>query len=228
MSKVIKSESLGSIAEIEHGFLNRNISSHHDYISKQPGITRLITLDQIHSTDVIVIDSAQSTIDNITGDALATNLRGISLGIKTADCVPVLFADTVSNTVAASHSGWKGTLGEIAVSTVSVMRHHFGAEPKNIRAVIGPAISGCCYEVSMDVAKPFMDKFEDHHSFLSQKSNDKYILDLKKAIQNSLLRLNLKSIETMDSCTNCETIYYSYRREGKGVGGQLSYIAIMV
>jgi YfiH family protein len=125
----------------------------------------LVTLRQIHSGMVRVLGPEHgplATSDGralLRGDALMTRQRGLLLGIQTADCVPVLIADTKTRTVAAFHAGWRGTLARIVERGVGTMRLEFGSKPKNLIAAIGPAIGACCYSVGEEVQHEFESQF---------------------------------------------------------------------
>jgi polyphenol oxidase len=119
---------------------------------------RQIHSDVIHRVDLPVpSDSKQRK----QGDALITREPGVLLTIQTADCVPILLADTRHRAVAAIHAGWRGTANRIAEKTLGRMRMEFGTSPHNIVAALGPSIGRCCYEVGPDVAKEFVAQFPD-------------------------------------------------------------------
>lgn len=113
----------------------------------------LLTLKQVHSALIWRDPEPQQS-----GDAMMTDAPGRLLAIKTADCVPILLVDVRRRAVSAVHAGWRGTLARIAEKTVGEMRAAFGTEPTSLRAVIGPSIRGCCYEVGEEV----------HHAFCAQ------------------------------------------------------------
>ncbi len=117
----------------------------------------LVALRQVHS-DLIQNIKALPT-EPLKGDALVTAIPGFLLVVQTADCVPILLADTRKRVVAAVHSGWRGTLRRIAAKTVGRMRQEYGCQPSDILAVIGPSIGPCCYEVGREVAREFESQF---------------------------------------------------------------------
>lgn len=94
-----------------------------------------------------------------SGDAMVTNQPGILLSIRTADCHPILLADSRRRVVAAIHAGWRGTLARIAEKTVGVMRGAFGSNPRDISAIIGPGIQACCYGVGEELVTSFHGRF---------------------------------------------------------------------
>jgi len=122
---------------------------------------RAITLRQIHSDIAHCIHAGNANEEASQGDALFTRLPGILLVVQTADCVPILFADTKNRAVAAIHAGWRGTLARIAVKALGRMKMEFGTRPGDVIAALGPAIGRCCYEVGSDVARDFDAQFRD-------------------------------------------------------------------
>jgi polyphenol oxidase len=120
-----------------------------------------VTLRQIHSDIVVHVDagSLSQMAHPAKGDALITCDPGILLIVQTADCIPILLADTRQRAVAAIHSGWRGTAQRIAEKTLGRMRMEFGTRPEDVVAAIGPGIGRCCYEVGHEVVAEFAAKF---------------------------------------------------------------------
>jgi YfiH family protein len=118
---------------------------------------RLITLRQVHSDAIHLINRIPP--DTLSGDALITRERGLLLAVQTADCVPVLLADTKRRAIAAIHAGWRGTLARIVAKTIGRMHMEFGSQPADIFAAIGPSIGRCSYEVGPEVATQFSSQF---------------------------------------------------------------------
>ena len=116
----------------------------------------LITVKQVHSTTVVALTERPDPAERREADAIVTNLPGLVLGILTADCAPILFADPEAGVIGAAHAGWKGAVGDIAYSTVLAMVA-LGADLANIRAVIGPTISGPNYEVGPEFAAALVE-----------------------------------------------------------------------
>ena len=165
----------------------------------------------------------------LRGDALMTRQRGLLLGIQTADCVPVLIADTKTRAVAAFHAGWRGTLARIVERGVGTMRLEFGSQPQNLIAAIGPAIGACCYSVGEEVRHEFESQFAYAPELFSEVYDsdpvrDKYPmlfltarapghsnigpqihLDLHEANRRQLLDAGLraKAITVVGECTAC-------------------------
>jgi polyphenol oxidase len=122
---------------------------------------RVVALRQIHSDIVYMAGAAEMPQGEAApqGDALITREPGVLLAIQTADCVPILLADTKGRAVAAIHSGWRGTAQRIAEKTLGRMQMEFGTRPQDVIAALGPGIGGCCYEVGHEVVKEFTAKF---------------------------------------------------------------------
>ncbi|MES2393626.1 MAG: peptidoglycan editing factor PgeF [Acidobacteriota bacterium] len=125
----------------------------------------LAAIRQFHSSMVRFVEPGHGplTASNgravLRGDALMTNLPNVILGVQTADCVPVLIADTRRRVVAAFHAGWRGTLARVVESGIGTMRLHYGSQPKDLVAAIGPAIGQCCFAVGEEVRFEFESQF---------------------------------------------------------------------
>jgi polyphenol oxidase len=117
----------------------------------------VVTLRQIHSDIVHRVTALPA--EPPRGDALITREPGVLLTVQTADCIPILLADTKQRAVAAIHSGWRGTLRRIAAKTLGRMQMEFGTRPDDVIAALGPGIGRCCYEVGEEVAKEFQAQF---------------------------------------------------------------------
>ena len=112
----------------------------------------MASLRQIHSA--VVLPAEQTGVAG-DGDALVTNVAGVPVSVRTADCYPILLADRKNQAVAAIHAGWRGTVAEISLATLRTMNQRYGTRPLDVYAVIGPGIGLCCYEVGVDVARKF-------------------------------------------------------------------------
>ena len=223
----IKSQSLSEIGGIVHGFSNKKFNGSVSDIARYFGLNNIATIDQTHSSDVLVINDGFKDLSREKGDAIITDLRGIGIGVFTADCVPILFAEKAGSLVAVVHAGWRGTLSQVPIATLTEMKKRFGIEPSRVSCVVGPSIGGCCYEVGEDVASQFIHKFDNWKDFLFRKSNLKYILDLKEANRINLFKEGVRDIEVMNICTKCNSDFHSYRRDGENVGKQLSFIGLV-
>lgn len=193
------------------------------------GYAPLLTLCQQHGDTVIRLRKPYTypgldalIANQPEGDALITDQSGLYIGVKTADCVPILLHDEQAGVVAAVHAGWRGTALDIAGKTVRVMREEFGAS--EITARIGPCVCKHCYVTRGDVPE-VMPQLA--HTFIEQFEPDQYHVDLP-AINAVLLRnAGVYDISTPTVCTACDPdIYWSHRRHGAKRGLQVSLIGI--
>ena len=192
----------------------------------------LRTVYQTHSTEVLVIDQRKEITPRPKADAMVTNIPGIALGILTADCVPVLFADMENGVIGAAHSGWKGALGNISAHVVEKMME-LGAQRSNIHAAIGPAIAQKSYEVGPEFPAPFLEADPDAARFFICSENEgHYMFDLTGFVRAGLEKAKIGAIDLLenDTCAE-EELFFSYRRMVKrgeaDYGRQLSAIALM-
>ncbi|MGC1414403.1 MAG: peptidoglycan editing factor PgeF, partial [Candidatus Acidiferrum sp.] len=204
----------------------------------------LITLKQFHSDVIHPFDSAPS--EPCRGDASITNRPNLLLAIQTADCVPILLVDPKKRAIAAIHAGWRGTLARIAAKTIGKMQMHFGTNPRDLLAAIGPSIGPCCYEVGTEVATQFLSQFPDAPIYFDEfRTGDEpnpiqwlnmmppghqpppkgVLLDLRKANRSQLLAGGLRpqNIHIIDLCTACRPdLLFSYRKQGPASGRLMS------
>ena len=191
----------------------------------------LVTVHQIHSTNVVVVENIWPKTCPPQGDAMVTSRTGIALGILTADCIPVLLADTTHGVIGAAHAGWKGALGGILEATVEAMEVQ-GARRKNITAVVGPCIAQASYEVGPEFRAVFVGQDPDHAVYFRPSTLDRhYQFDLAGFAMHRLKRLALRRCSDLARDTYAEAeLFFSYRRschrhEGD-YGRQISAIAI--
>jgi len=184
----------------------------------------LCTVWQTHSADVRVVrdfEDAKQNNDKDKCDAIVSNVPNVLVGVKTADCVPVLLGDAKTKTFAAVHAGWRGTLDSIVVNAINKMREEFGVNPQNIRAAIGPAASGKCYEVGAEVIAAFTRKFSNAETLFTPTREDHAFIDLHKANRDQLFFAGVKpeKIHVAPYCTMTRTdLFFSYRAERKPYG----------
>jgi len=175
----------------------------------------VVTVHQVHSARVLTSGEAAGRPD---ADALITNAPGVAIGVKTADCVPVLLADPERRAVAAVHAGWRGTAASIVQAAVRRMAQEYATRPEDLHAMIGPSIGACCYEVGPEVAAEF-----------GIRAAGRVHLDLWQLNRKQLeaAGLNPANIELLEECTRCDAErYHSYRRDGAAAGRMISWIRI--
>lgn len=186
----------------------------------------LVMTNQVHGTDVLVFDDDAKEAPAFLSkryDAIVTKRKGVAVGIRTADCLPVLIA--APGIVAAAHAGWRGLVGGVIENTIEVMKRS-GAKPTEMCAAVGPHIQASCYEVGPDVADPFRKRFGN--GTIKPGRGDRSYLALGECAKIELERLGLKkeNIELLSVCTHCERKFNSYRRDGSPAGRQVSFIEL--
>ncbi len=191
----------------------------------------LVTVYQQHTPNVVVVDAPFPDADRPVADAMVTTTPGLALGILTADCAPVLFADRRGTIVAAAHSGWKGAIGGVLENTLDKMAE-LGAKKKNIVAAIGPCIGQRSYEVGPDFPAPFLAEDPVNRDFFAPSSRDgHYLFDLPGYVSRKLSRLGVQDVTRVpaDTCRD-EARFFSYRRttlrREPDYGRQLSVIML--
>ena len=192
------------------------------FLAAFDGDFQLATVWQVHGDDIkLVANQADVETSSEKFDALVSNLNGVLVGVKTADCVPVLLADVKSGAFAAVHAGWRGTVESIVGKVVERMRENFGTEPENLIAAIGPAACGRNYEIGEDVIEAFRNNFNGSEKYFSPTRDGHALVDLHLANKDQLLKKGVEedSIFTAPFCTMERTdLFFSYRVEKKKYG----------
>lgn len=249
--EVIRAAALDSVS---HGFLGRRggvsqgvcsglnvgLGSRDDPVAIQtnrrlavdavaPG-AQLVTLHQVHSPTAIAVTAHYPDDARPHADALVTDRSGLALGILTADCTPILFADEKAGVIGAAHAGWKGALGGVVAATVDVMES-LGADRAQIVAAVGPTIARRSYEVDDAFFRRFAEAKEENERFFSDGKGGRFQFDLEGYALSRLAAAGLNRIEALglDTYSNPDR-FYSYRRathRGEpDYGRQISIISI--
>jgi polyphenol oxidase len=187
---------------------------------------QLVFPRQTHSDHIAVIREIPSKQLYDT-DGLLSDQSGICLCVQTADCVPVLLFDPVCRIAGVVHAGWRGTVKGIAGRAIQLMKQHFGSNPENILAAIGPSISPEVYEVGGDVISEFRQNCSFIESYISQLPNGKWLLDLWELNKHNLKGSGLlpENIQILERCSFLEQdTFYSARRDGQQTGRIVSGI----
>lgn len=183
-----------------------------------------ITLRQLHSSHVW---NAHGLNDREReGDALITNEAGRSIGVRTADCVPILLLDSRQRGISAVHAGWRGTAAEIVRCAIEKMARDFGSVPADLYAAIGPCIRDCCYEVGIEVAQQFVAYFPEWEQVTNSRT-----IDLSEANRRQMEQAGLKRVQIFDCrlCTACGSKeFFSYRREPENPGRMVAAIKRLI
>lgn len=181
------------------------------------GVEALTTVNQVHSADVVTVTAPLaeppqgSDAPRPRADALVTATPGLALGILTADCQPVLFADAKAGVIGAAHAGWRGALDGVLEATVDAMEA-LGADRGAITAVIGPCISQNAYEVGPEFIYAFLDDDRDNARFFVQGKGDRMLFDLPAFGLHRLRRAGVTADWTGHCTYRDPERFYSFRR----------------
>lgn len=171
---------------------------------------QLVGVHQVHSADAVIVDGPHDVAPK--ADGIVTATKGVALGILTADCQPVLFADHRAQVIGAAHAGWKGALDGVLDATVDKMES-LGAARANIRAVIGPSISQANYEVGPEFRETFLAADPAFARFFVDGAGDRFQFDLPAFGLHRLQDIGVGHSAWTGHCTYAdETRFYSYRR----------------
>ncbi len=235
---MLSSETLSALSGVRHGFFTREGGvSEGLYASLNCGLgsgddlervaenraralarlglaaERLATAYQVHSNRAALAEAPWPAEERPRVDALVTRTPGLAVGVLTADCVPVLFADRAAGVVAAAHAGWRGALDGVLETTLAAMER-LGARTETTLAAIGPAIEQPSYEVGPEFPAPFLDQDPDNGAFFrAAPRNGHFLFDLQGYVARRLARAGLRRIERLAADTCAEPArFFSYRR----------------
>jgi hypothetical protein len=192
---------------------------------------------QVHGSDVRVVRDALDALgphdargETVHCDALVTGAPRVLLGVKTADCVPIILGDARRGAVAAIHAGWRGTLARIVGATLDRMRREYGTRAEEVSASIGPAAGRCCYEVGSEVIDAFRERFPEAEELLTPSREGHARIDLQRANRNQLIDAGVPRgrVHIAPLCTMCRTdLFFSYRRE-KSLHGRVGRLMSVI
>lgn len=177
---------------------------------------------QVHGYGVKIVASKQDAKnDEEKFDGLISNLKKILLGVKTADCVPILIGDPKNHAFSAVHAGWRGTVESIAVKTIEKMKGEYGSNPKDLVCAIGPAATCENYEIGQDVVDAFSQKFSTSGNLFTKTREGHALIDLHLANKEQLQSTGVlaENIYSAPFCTMDRTdLFFSYRKEKRQFG----------
>ena len=211
-----------------------NVNTNRNLTLLQLGVPKkiLLTCNQVHSAKAVTVSMPWSSEDAPKADGMVTNVPGIVLGILTADCAPVLFADSTAGIIGAAHAGWQGALNGILEATAAKMIG-LGSSYENISVVIGPCIGEDSYEIGPEFQKNFINSSMKNNIFFkpSQKKGH-HMFDLVSYIENRLFKMGIHGIFRTDYDTfRDKDLFFSYRRSVKhrepDYGRELSAITLV-
>ncbi len=191
---------------------------------------------QVHGTEVAIISRPGITREELEGyDAFITDLPGVAIGVRTADCVPILLYDPRNRVIAAIHSGWKGTVQKVAAKTIGILETRFKTAPEDLLAVIGPSIGPESFQVGEEVVTCFKDAgfplplvWSFHGTGDGSPMSGGHHIDLWQANRWILQECGLRdeNIRNPEIDTYTDPSFYSARREGIACGRNINAIKI--
>lgn len=187
------------------------------FLSVFDGNFQIATTWQVHSADVRIVKNLENAMEtNEKSDALVSNLANVLVGIKTADCVPVLIGDSQTKAFAAIHAGWRGTVQSIVPKAIAKMQESFGTKAADLTVAIGGAALDCCYEIGQDVIDSFEQNFPKSEHLFTPTSAGHARINLHEANREQLLSVGVapENIYIAPLCTIERTdLFFSYRVE---------------
>ena len=238
---MLQAASLSKLADIRHGFFTRAGGvSHGVYASLNGGVgsndapgnvaenrarmaaalgvsaDRLLTAYQIHSPDVVVVDKPWSSQNRPRADAIATRTPHLAIGVSTADCGPLLFADSQARVIGAAHAGWRGAFTGVIEALIAAMEN-LGADRSRIIAALGPTIRQPNYEVGPEFIERFVTTDRDNERFFAPSDRAGHAMfDLTGYIAGRIQRAGIVHFEDLGLCTFADPErFFSFRRTTK-------------
>lgn len=198
----------------------------------------VVQMHQVHEVMVARVDAPDMTREQLDGyDALVTNVPGVCIGARSADCIPVLLYDPVRRASAAIHSGWRGTVTRVCRKAITKMKLEYGSEASDMLAIVGPGICADCFQVGEEVALEFRNELFDLEkiwTFNGPRVNGDvttgHHINLPEACRETLIDCGVlaDNIQMSNLCTYERTdILYSARKEGSDCGRNITAIKIL-
>lgn len=233
----------GGVSENEFSSMNlrfncndkkENVLKNFEIICGEIGVNYkdLVLSKQVHEDNVVKVTSKDKGNGIIkpnkfeSADGLICSERGVPIATFYADCVPLMFVDKVNGIIAMSHSGWKGTVKNIAQKTVDAFTSDYNSKASDITAAIGPSIGVCCFEVGEEVAEAFFEKFGD----AVLEKHEKWHVNLQKTVYLELINAGVpeKNITCAGICTACSSDMLFSHRASAGRRGNLAAIMELI
>jgi YfiH family protein len=184
---------------------------------------QMVFADQVHGNRVVFVEDhlpnhntgSWPQLDSC--DGLLTSQQQLCLIIQTADCVPVLLFDAKNGVIGAFHAGWRGVANQIVKNGIETIQKRYIINPSQLFFYLGPSIGQCCYETGFEVVEDILANTPNPSDWLLENER-RYYVDLRKAIKNQLLGMDvpMRNAKISTACTSCQpTDFFSYRREGQ-------------
>lgn len=192
----------------------KNVQRNLNFIAKKMYVQKekLILMHQTHSNRVVEI-KRNNYKKKIKADAMITKMRGIALGVVTADCVPIILYDIKNEIIGCIHAGWRGAFLEIIKNTINKIKRL--NSKNNIYACVGPCIGKKSYEVDLVFYKKFIKKSGKYKKYFSDKNNQKKLFNLRKFVTDKLQQFEIKVDQINRDTFSQRSNFFSYRRSTK-------------
>ncbi len=195
------------------GFSGREFSKdlYPQFLASCGASNKFAILKQVHGAEIVLATASNIPSPDSQADALMTNTPGITLGIQTADCIPVFYWDPKNKAAALAHAGWRGLHAGIVTKTVHEMKESFGTSPADLQIALGPSNRLCCYEVGEEFAEYFPSHYHTNY-----KGSLKGHVDLIAQAADELSHCGISAARIFDVkiCTSCSNDrFFSARRE---------------
>ncbi len=193
----------------------KNVLKNLSLVSKKMKVhqKKLSLMYQTHSNKVIIINKKNNNFKRFNSDALITKLKGVALGVVTADCVPIILYDINNQIIGCIHAGWRGASSGIIENTIKKFRKL--SSKNKIFASVGPCIGEKSYEVGINFYIKFISKSKKNDIYFSKKNNKKKLFNLRKYVNDKLLKLNVKVDHVNRDTFKEKSSFFSYRRSQK-------------
>ncbi len=191
-------------------------------LQRLPFPVTVVSAEQVHGGSVAAVQRALRVPVELSGcDGLLTNVPGVALLIRTADCLPLFIADPSKGLVGLAHVGWRGLAARLPMRLLAMLRHAYQSRPDDLRVAIGPSIRACCYEIGEE----FVDRFGPFVQFRGARRT----CDLVGVAIQQLRESGVRPHRILDTqrCTACDPRHwFSVRREGASAGRMTSLIVL--
>lgn len=230
MRYFLTSPQLEQFPELKHAFTTSLLKDDYDRIAVKLKVltSQIYYVEQIHSNRVVYLSSSMSLADLPAADAIVTDRKDIYIGVRTADCVPILVFDPTQQVVAAIHAGYKGLLTGIIQNTLNLMMQSFSSRPEDLLVTIGPCICVDHYEVGREVIDAFRERYRERFAFATD-ANSRLYLDLNQTARMILedCGVDADNLEDLNLCTyEKHDVFFSYRRQHTAAGRHFNCIGM--
>ncbi len=207
-------------------FTDRDFPFNSDTLLKRFSFKHIYLPVQKHTDRVRILESYEDLLERSLSDAVVTALEDVLVGVRTADCVPLLLCTKDAKVVGAVHAGWRGTSQGILKKTITVMKNRFSVSPDDILIAIGPSIRGCCYEVGIEVVDALSS--ESGGSEFIKRRDGRTFVDLAEANRRQAINEGVRpeNIWLSGDCTFCLPDRYHSYRKSKTTDRQVAFIGI--